>query len=329
MTRISVILPFYNDRLTLKSAVESILDQSYSDFELLLLDDGSTDGSSDIAASLKDPRIKRHRFPHRGLAPTLNDGLRLAAHEIIARMDADDIALHERFERQLRKFLQLPPNTFLSCRYGVFRESVLKYIIHSPEDSASIKQGLLLHSYISHPGLMFRRDMLLELGGFVSTAPEGAFEDYETWLAYKEKIEFLILPEVLMLHRYRRNSLSNNLLYKQRAMYSIQQRYYDDLPRYFGIHLIPKQNVYRGWREYFFGDRARARMFWLKRGVLAEGSLSMIPAFLFTLLPEKMFLALKEMRIRFRILYFFIYWSSDARRSRNALRRYSRGIHTE
>ena len=93
MSKISVILPFKNARDTLAQAVKSILDQSYKDLELILIDDNSTDRSTEVLKKYNDPRIKLIKNLNNGLASALNTGINEASGEYIARMDADDISL--------------------------------------------------------------------------------------------------------------------------------------------------------------------------------------------------------------------------------------------
>src|SRR5215203_3519697 len=99
MPAISVILACYNTERYLASAVESVLAQRYNDFELILIDDGSTDASPQICKELaaNDPRIRLVSRPNKGLTKTLNEGLSLATAPLVARMDADDLSLPQRF----------------------------------------------------------------------------------------------------------------------------------------------------------------------------------------------------------------------------------------
>ena len=108
--RISVLMPVYNARATLGAAIDSILAQTLESFELIILDDGSADGSSQLLKEyqLKDGRVKVCSIPHLGIIPALNKGLELAEGEFIARMDADDISLPQRFETQVAYLIQHP-----------------------------------------------------------------------------------------------------------------------------------------------------------------------------------------------------------------------------
>ena len=99
----SVILPVYNAGKYLEQSIESVLSQTYKNFELLLLDDGSTDGSKEVLEhyAIQDARCKVFSWPNQGLVKTLNEGIRLAKADIIFRMDADDVCIDSRFEKQI------------------------------------------------------------------------------------------------------------------------------------------------------------------------------------------------------------------------------------
>src|ERR1700752_5362711 len=109
---ISVIIPVYNAEKYIREAVESILHQTYTDFEVLLIDDGSTDNSAKVIAEIKDPRIVYIKQDNAGMAAALNKGITFCKGKFIARQDADDVAHATRFEKQI-KFLTENPETAL------------------------------------------------------------------------------------------------------------------------------------------------------------------------------------------------------------------------
>ena len=115
---ISVCMPVYNAAKYLDKAIRSILNQSFEDFEFLMADDGSTDGSARILEryAARDPRIRLIRRPHKGLAPTLQELVEEARGEFIARMDGDDIALPERFQKQVEYLLANPDCVLVGSR---------------------------------------------------------------------------------------------------------------------------------------------------------------------------------------------------------------------
>jgi glycosyltransferase involved in cell wall biosynthesis len=131
--QISVVMPTYNAMPFLKAAVESILTQSFKDFEFLIVNDGSTDESKDYLDSLSDPRIRVIHQTRGGLVAALNIGIQQAKHEWIARMDADDIALPRRLEKEVA-FLNVNPNYVLvSCAFGYHPQG--EHVQHQPPRS--------------------------------------------------------------------------------------------------------------------------------------------------------------------------------------------------
>jgi glycosyltransferase involved in cell wall biosynthesis len=310
---ISVLLPTYNNADYLAQAIKSILGQTFSEFELLVLDDGSTDDTKAIVKSIDDPRIVYEWFPHQGLTKILNEGIRRAKYAVIARMDADDLSVPWRLENQFRALSQLPRNTILSSWCAVFSDGHVDYLVRTPTTSDEIKKGFLLHSYISHQGLMCYKNVLEENGGYCSDAEVDAFEDYQTWLKIKDNVNFHILREILILMRYRRDSLSNNLGYKQRIMYSIQQPYYDDLQFHFNITDHIEESAYRGWREYFYGSKMKAREYWAEMGSMIIHHPRIIIAWFVTFLPEHYVVLFKEARMRYRLQYYLHYYGTESR----------------
>jgi glycosyltransferase involved in cell wall biosynthesis len=316
---ISVLLPTYNCDSTIVQSVRNILGQSVFGFELLVLDDGSTDNTEEKVTSIDDSRIKYLRLNHQGLTKTLNYGLSVAKYDIIARMDADDLCVPWRLEKQLTVLKNLSKNTILSSWYVVFSNTKLQYCVQPPISSREIKKGLLLHSFISHPGLMCNKETLMTNGGYINNVEVDGFQDYETWLRIKDKVEFYIIPEILMFQRYRKESLSNNIQYKQKMMYAIQEPYYKDLSVSFAITTEIKKNTYRGWREYFYGNKLVSRKYWGKLGFAIITYPRIIIAWFITFLPEKLFLRFKEARVKFRLIYYVTYFSSTNRNLRKQL----------
>ena len=320
---ITVLLPIFNSAATIECAIKSILRQSFRDFELLVIDDGSTDRSEEIISNLKDNRIRYHKLVHQGLTKTLNAGLSLANYNIIARMDGDDISVPWRLQCQQEELLKCQQNVILSAWYAVFQGRSIQFVVKTPTKSDLIKKGLLLHSFISHPGLMCYKKTLIDNGGYISKVEIDAFQDYETWLKIKDRVEFKNIPEVLTFQRFRSDSLSNNITYKQKVLYSIQEPYYADLRGNFGIEDPLEQLIYRGWREYFFGKKEEARKIWRKLGLIVILKPRVMLAFIITYLPMHLFIRFKEARVKYRLQYLVEYYSGSNKYLRNELKRIS------
>ena len=205
LPRVTVLMPVYNAEPFLAQAIQSILHQTYSDFEFLIIDDGSTDNSYEIAASFADPRIRLIRQSvNLGLVTALNLGLDCARGEYIARMDADDISLPERLSRQVR-FLDTNQDIAV-C--GTWLQTIAENKMNNwyvPLNHTAIHVRLLFGSAIFHATVLMRKASLNEyavryLDGFSYA------EDYEFWSRCVLTCRFANLGEILYYYRIHDNS---------------------------------------------------------------------------------------------------------------------------
>jgi len=203
--KISVIMPVYNAEKYVSLAIESILGQTYKDFELIMINDGSTDSSLSIMEkySLTDHRIRlASREKTKGVAVSLNEGLAMARGEYIARMDADDISLPQRFEKQV-VFLEGHPDIAVvgSSVLVVDPEGLPIAPRILPPTHEEIDRGLmryLIERRMYHPTMMMRRSVVSTIGGY---RKEFAAEDYDLLLRLVEICKLANLPEVLLEYR--------------------------------------------------------------------------------------------------------------------------------
>ena len=172
---ISVLLPCYNSEATLQESVASILAQTFADFELLLLDDGSTQPVENIA----DPRVQVIRSEKNlGLGAQLNLGIEQAQGEFIARIDADDIAAPERFQKQLNLLNQSPEIGICGSQAQLFDASGDQEIWNYPSDPDDCHATLFVRSSFLHPGVLIRKELLETLRYDESLK---VAQDYELW----------------------------------------------------------------------------------------------------------------------------------------------------
>jgi glycosyltransferase involved in cell wall biosynthesis len=215
---ISVAMSVYNNAPYLAHAIESILAQTFDAFEFLIVDDGSTDGSGAIIdqfASI-DSRIRPIHQVNAGLIVSLNRMIDAARAPLIARMDGDDIALPERFERQVA-FLDANPDigvlgTGCTCIDEDGRPSTHKFDnVTSPDDVlADLKNGPPL----CHPSVVMRRDAVRAVGGYHRAYKH--CEDYDLWLRLSEHVRMANLPDRLLLYRQSETQVSNRHAYVQK-----------------------------------------------------------------------------------------------------------------
>jgi len=201
---ITVLLPVYNGEATLPSAIGSILRQELADFELLIIDDASTDASAAIAREYarEDARIRLVvHASNMGLAATLNEGLRLARHELVARMDQDDEALPARLGVQ-SAFLAERPSVVAAGSWVLHMgaSSTFDRLVRVPTEHSEIVATLERENCFYHPTMMLRRSSVLEVGGY---RPEFRnAEDYDLWLRLSRDHELANVPEPLLRYRF-------------------------------------------------------------------------------------------------------------------------------
>ncbi len=198
--RLSVVMSVYNGERWLREAVESVLGQTLGDFELLVIDDGSTDGTLGILEHYRDPRLRVSRQPRAGLTISLNRGVRLTTAPLVARLDADDVALPERFVRQVA-FLEAHPEAGLlgtGC-HDVGPSGEIAATYRPPANHPEIRRALIRHNPFVHSSVMLRREAL-ERAGFYDERLQVA-QDYDLWVRMSRVTRLANLPEPLVLRR--------------------------------------------------------------------------------------------------------------------------------
>ena len=217
--RISIVMPVFNGEKFLQRAIDSMLGQTLRHFELIIVNDGSTDRSQLVIAEAarSDRRIRYIEQRRQGVATALNNGLVLAQGEFIARMDADDIADIERLRKQLAYLVENPRIVALGSWARVIDERGTQIGELRPEWEASVlgtrlaKQNPFIHS-----SMMIRADLVRRLGGYRSVL-EGA-EDYDLWLRMSEYGQLANLPKFLMSYRRHSASISAIAVHNQLLM---------------------------------------------------------------------------------------------------------------
>lgn len=206
---ISVLLPVYNGAKYLKDAIESILNQTYSDFELIIINDGSQDNSVSIIERFNDTRIRFFCQPNMGLAATLNRAIGLANGIYLARQDQDDYSLPTRFEKQV-SFLDLHPNCgIVGCLAQIWKEDIkTRQSFKHSTDNLSLKFDLLFNNPFVHSSIMIRKEILNKIGNYSTNTDRQPPEDYELWSRVSRKYEVANIPDVLHIYREAKDSMS-------------------------------------------------------------------------------------------------------------------------
>lgn len=201
---VSVIMPCYNADKFILEAINSILNQTFSDFEFIIIDDGSTDNTVDIIKSCNDTRVITILHPrNKGNYACRNEGCKLANGKYISVMDADDIAIDTRLERQ---FSLLEKNPSIQA-VGTFFRSICGEIHVKPTGYEFIKMSLLLNNQFLHPSLMIRKDVLKVVGYYDEKYYYSSDYDLVCKIVLQGKI--INLPKVLMKYRWHDKQISS------------------------------------------------------------------------------------------------------------------------
>lgn len=196
---ISVVMPVWNGEPLVRAALDSILSQTFTNFECLVINDGSTDGTRAVLESIRDPRLRVVNRGHRGLVSSLNEGIALARGRYIARMDADDFSKPERFELQAAFLDRHPDVAIVGTGYEIVNPSGrLLEICQLPLRDADIRRALFFETPFGHGTVMMRRQAVLDAGGYRDTS--WPVEDYDLWRRMVSHGRAANLPHVLYRH---------------------------------------------------------------------------------------------------------------------------------
>ena len=232
----------YNDQKYIKEAIDSILNQSFSDFEFIIIDDASSDDTLAEINSYNDNRIKLIKNKeNKGLTANLNNALKIAKGEYIARMDGDDISYPERLRKQVEYLDNNREVYLIGTSVQSFGETELFWTL--PDDSEELRIRMLLRPVFAHPSFMFRRE-LLEEGFFYDEAYRTA-QDYDFAARVSREHKIGRVKDVLLKYRIHSKQVSNSLGSNQRNNADIiRHRLLSEL----GVELTAgEENIYNDW----------------------------------------------------------------------------------
>jgi glycosyltransferase involved in cell wall biosynthesis len=197
---VSVLMGVWNGAPWVRDAVESILAQTAGDLELIVIDDDSTDATPGILGSFRDPRLRVERRARGGLTSALNTALRLARAPLVARLDADDVALPERLDRQ-RAFLDAHPDVGLlgTAAREVDASGREVAVVRPPAADREIRLALIRRNPFVHSSMMARRDVVERVGGYDAAFPVA--QDYDLWMRMSRVTRLANLAEPLVIRR--------------------------------------------------------------------------------------------------------------------------------
>ena len=225
MPLVSILFPVYNTADYLREAMDSMLSQTFKDFELIVLDDCSPDNAEEILDTYSDPRIVRYRGEkNQGLANVLNVGIGMAKGRYIARMDSDDISLPERLEVQVKYLEEHPEIDLCSCGMQLFEAKNDVWIREN--DPEKVKVTALFYSPILHASSVWRKDAF-ESRGLRFRQEMVPAEDYDLWCrALAAGLQMVNIADLLYKYRIRSGQATSNTEKSKEKISIIRQEYF-------------------------------------------------------------------------------------------------------
>jgi len=241
MPKISIITSVYNGEVFLSKAIESVLSQTFTDFEFLIYNDGSTDNSLNIIKSFSDQRIKVINYQKNiGYIYRLNEGLKIAKGKYIARIDADDFWAKTKLEKQIKAFNQNKDLVFAATDFYKIDKSGNTISIVKNSKYKNLKNHILKKNLICHSSILFKKRNCFLVGLYNENIKYT--EDYHCWIKILSKYNGIILPEILTYYRISSNQIS----FKKRK----SQVYYTLKTKFIGFKLINFKLIYLPYLLY-------------------------------------------------------------------------------
>ena len=230
MPLISVVIPVYNGEKTIAETIESVLNQSFSNFEIVVINDGSQDSTLDVLSNIQDPRIKIFSYPNAGLSASRNRGFDQSSGEFIAFLDADDLWTPDKLEAQLAA-LQDNPDAAVAYSWTDFIDETSQFLKPGPHFTISgdVYPELLRGNFLANgSNPLIRRQALIKVGSFDESLP--ASEDWDMYLRLAARYHFISVPFTQVLYRVSTNSMSSNLFKQEAASLQFIEQAYAQAP---------------------------------------------------------------------------------------------------
>jgi len=230
-TTVSVIIPAYNQALYVSQAIQSVLDQTYPNFELIVVDDGSTDESPKILAGIQDPRLRVISQPNAGLSAARNTGLRVSSAPLITLLDADDYFFPDKLA-VLSAFLEAHPEIgMVSGGYQIVNQAgeTLRQFVKSPT-SLKLPELLLGNPFVP-TAVMFRKQWIDRVGLFDEALR--ACEDWDLWLRMASAgCQFAWVEHIVVAYRYHQGQMTRESARMRKAIITVLDKFFSqpDLP---------------------------------------------------------------------------------------------------
>lgn len=230
MPLISIIVPVFNGEITIRDTLESVLNQTFSDFELITIDDGSQDSTLDIISQIPDSRIKVFSYSNAGLAASRNRGLAQASGEYISFIDADDLWTQDKLEAQLNALIKNPQAGVAYSWTDYIDESsqFLRRGSHITVNGDVLEKLLLVNFLENGSNPLIRREAFDSVGNFDESLP--AAQDWDMWLRLAARYHFIAVPSPQILYRVSASSMSANVSRLEAASLQVIERAFAQAP---------------------------------------------------------------------------------------------------
>ncbi|MEQ9626113.1 glycosyltransferase [Coleofasciculus chthonoplastes] len=246
MPTISVIIPVYNGEKTIRETLESVFNQTFCDFEVIVINDGSQDSTLEILSAIKEPRLKIFSYPNANQAASRNRGLTHACGDYIAFLDADDLWTPDKLEAQFNALQENPQAAVAYSWTNVIDESgqFLRPGSHITVNGDAYPHLLMINFIENGSNPLIRRKALEEVGGFNTSLP--LCEDRDMWLRLAARYPFVAVPSAQILYRVSSQSSSTNIFRLEAAGLQVIQQAFERVPEAL-IYLKPYSfgNMYK------------------------------------------------------------------------------------
>ncbi len=230
MPKISVVIPVYNGEKTIQKTIESVLNQTFKDWELIIIDDGSQDSTVRIIREIEDSRIRLFSYDNAGLASSRNRGIAHAQGEFISFLDADDLWTSDKLEMQFQA-LEKHPEAAVAYSWTDYIDQSSQFL-HSGRHitiNGNIYQHLLVNNFLengSNP--LIRKQALNQVGGFDSSINSVA--DWDMWLRLAARYQFVAVPLPQILYRVSTDSMSSQIKNQERECLKVIEKAFKSAP---------------------------------------------------------------------------------------------------
>ncbi|MBD2730343.1 glycosyltransferase [Nostoc sp. FACHB-892] len=232
MPKISVIIPAYNAEKTIKETIESVQQQTFTDFELIVINDGSQDKTLEILHTIKDERLQIFSYENGGLPEARNRGIKRASGEFVSFLDADDLWTPDKLELQLVALQQNPDaGVAYSWNLCMFeKEGTLSFVnAASPPFEGNVYPNLLLENFVGNgSNILLRRQVIESVGNFDRTLK--SFEDWEFYLRVASVWNFVLIPQRQIIYRKVSSSMTSKVKVMEEQGLRLIEKVYRSVP---------------------------------------------------------------------------------------------------